>query len=157
MILTCPNCATRFFVADDLIGPEGLRVKCDACGEVWAASQEPGHATFTQSPPAPLVAAEPYVEGEPEVEVADQTEAIASADPVAAPAAEEAPLFVRRPGVPEEPRPSGGRRWGLTLLLIVAGLIVGLLLFQTQLTRAFPGAATIYGDLGLAHADKAGG
>ncbi len=35
MILTCPKCDSRFVLPDQVLGEEGKRVKCSACGEVW--------------------------------------------------------------------------------------------------------------------------
>ena len=42
MILTCPECATSYFVPDDRIGPAGRRVRCHACAHSWrAVADEP--------------------------------------------------------------------------------------------------------------------
>ena len=35
MIIQCPNCKTKFIVKDNLIPPEGKKVKCSQCGEIW--------------------------------------------------------------------------------------------------------------------------
>src|SRR5262249_12097839 len=40
MILTCPECATGYFVEDSQIGPDGRKVRCAACGARWVAQAE---------------------------------------------------------------------------------------------------------------------
>ena len=40
MILTCPECATSYFVDDRKIAPEGRAVKCASCGHRWTAHPE---------------------------------------------------------------------------------------------------------------------
>src|SRR5437588_11004250 len=54
MILTCPECATSYFVDDSRISPAGRTVKCSSCGARWTALPEGGEAA-----PTPLSAPEP--------------------------------------------------------------------------------------------------
>ena len=68
MILTCPECASRYFVADDSIGPAGRPVRCSSCGARWTAHAE--DAVDLAPPPKPIVEPE-FTEAEPPLSVAE--------------------------------------------------------------------------------------
>ena len=52
MILTCPECATSYFVDDSKIPTEGRAVKCANCGARWTATPELPPLEFSE-PAAP--------------------------------------------------------------------------------------------------------
>lgn len=41
MILTCPECATRFLIKDEALGANGRTVRCSQCAATWFASPDP--------------------------------------------------------------------------------------------------------------------
>jgi predicted Zn finger-like uncharacterized protein len=53
MIITCPNCSTRYSLPQEKIKPGGQKVRCVKCGTVW--HQEPDEP----EPPAPAEALPP--------------------------------------------------------------------------------------------------
>ena len=58
MILTCPECASRYFVDDSKVGSAGRVVRCAACGNSWTARNEEALDLF-EEPSAADLAGEP--------------------------------------------------------------------------------------------------
>ena len=51
MILTCPECATSYFIDDARLPPAGRTVKCSSCGAKWAAIPETPPEPEPETPP----------------------------------------------------------------------------------------------------------
>ena len=102
MELACPNCETRFFVADNAIGPNGRKVSCSMCKHVWDAKEAP--AAKPAATPPPAAAAAPARPAAPARTVSDDefhwpaeaaSESPAKTDP--APAAKKPETEVKKP------------------------------------------------------------
>ncbi|SFS04885.1 MJ0042-type zinc finger domain-containing protein [Sphingomonas jatrophae] len=132
MILTCPQCATRYLVPDASIGVAGRQVRCAACRHSW---HQDGPA-IDPSAPAP----QPTGQEPPAVAPAAQ----AAGDPVHASYVD--PSAVERPdpygyAPPYRPRRNPARAWtvaavaaaALMLLALGALVLFGPTSFSTRL------------------------
>lgn len=134
MILTCPSCATSYFIPDDTVGPNGRKVRCQSCGEVWRASNdEPLELTVA---PEPKVIAR----SEPEPEPASLAETPAPELPKAFRARAEQQRRLRRAA-------THGVVWSGLASAFVA-LIVSAFLFRVEVVEMFPRAAAAYAMVG---------
>jgi predicted Zn finger-like uncharacterized protein len=140
MILTCPECATSYFVDDSRIAATGRVVKCSNCGARWNALPGGAEAPAAAAPAAPT-AAQPQ-KAAPASPVLDELV-------VEGPDADEAP-----PPLP--PRPAAVRREANAKVMIlgasaavVAVLIGGAIVFRAQVVQLLPATQAAYAGLGM--------
>lgn len=137
MILTCPECATSYFVDDSRVSSAGRTVKCSNCGAKWTAVPE-GVPPASAPAPAPTPAA-PVGQGP----AADD---ILVEGPEPQP---ETPFVPSRSVTPPRPR-ADGRVW---VLAVAAGLIValvaGVLVFRGPIVQLWPASGIAYRSLGV--------
>jgi predicted Zn finger-like uncharacterized protein len=138
MILTCPECATRYFIDDHKLGPNGRTVRCASCGAAWKASTEE---------PLELTAADRGGLGQPPGEplsfkpVEDQPELSAPELPRAFRARAEQRRKVRQAAV-------AGVVWA-GLASGFAALLLGAYVFRVDVVKLYPRAAGAYAMAGV--------
>ncbi|HEY3814775.1 MAG TPA: DUF3426 domain-containing protein [Caulobacteraceae bacterium] len=141
MILTCPECATRYFVDDDRVGTSGRTVRCAACGANWRAALEAPLELTAGTEPAPMLrSAEPVSFGRNEP---------AAPEPSASAAPEVHRTF--RAKVEQKRRvreaAAAGVVWGL--MCVGFALLVGAAyLFRVDVVKLYPKAAGAYAWVG---------
>jgi predicted Zn finger-like uncharacterized protein len=115
MILECPECHSRYLVADSAIGVGGRTVRCANCKHSWF---QPG---VTPDPVEQAPAPPPIAKAEPAAEPAQgrEPQPAPSPPPVADPAAAY-DAFAHEP--PFRPRRNPARTW--TLLASIAALVM---------------------------------
>lgn len=93
MILTCPNCSTKFRVKDGVIGAAGRKVKCRNCAHTWHAMPTDDGAVslatapeLTSAPPQPEAMPQPKQAPAPAAEHALDTSRDAPPEPSTGPA-----------------------------------------------------------------------
>lgn len=116
MILTCPRCAARYVVGEDQVGPQGRKVKCTACGEIWRVEPE------VPEPPEPYIVVEP----EPEIESVDAPEPAPATPP---------PDDLRELVRARSRRSQSGRTMLWASVAVLATVAVVAVVFRAELAR----------------------
>src|SRR5271167_381923 len=133
MILTCPECATGYFVDDAQIRPGGRAVRCAACGARWTAHPD-GPLELTSSPEEGSLGKPPNEDG---------TEAPLTADdlPKAFRSRAEDERRLRQAAIT-------GAIWA-GAVVILAALAGAALMFRADVVRLWPPTASTYAAIGL--------
>jgi len=137
MILTCPECATSYFVDDGKIPPEGRSVRCAQCGTRWNARLEP-ELELVSDPEEGAVAREPASPKE-------------APQPVSALPGDELPkVFRAKADTERKVRQAAvmGVAWAAAVaaVAIVAALAI---VFRADVVRSWPRSAAAYAAVGL--------
>jgi predicted Zn finger-like uncharacterized protein len=135
MILTCPQCDTRYQADEAKFPPDGRSVRCAKCGNVWHQAAPAADAT----PEAAAIAAEP------EPTPTEDTPLPRRAD------------SLRMRGAPA-PAPKSGAPWlgrlgvaGGWLVLVAVIVLIGFsaVRYRQEITAMWPQSSSLYSALGL--------
>jgi predicted Zn finger-like uncharacterized protein len=137
MILTCPDCATRYVVDDERIGPQGRAVRCAACGTRWTAMPDEPLELSIASAPEPV--------GRPQSDTPELT-----FDPKPLPADELPRAFRDRVQTQKKVRQAAatGAIWAGMLGILVL-LVGGAVVLRQDVARLLPRTASAYAMVGL--------
>ena len=129
MILTCPECASRYQVEDASIPPQGRTVRCVGCGSSWRAQASGGETPLELRPAAAVPP-----DGESE-----------SAKPASLPKAIRAKHEARSR---TRKAAAAGVVWGVLAATLVA-TVGAAALFRVEVVRLWPRTAGAYAKVGL--------
>lgn len=145
MILTCPDCATRYLTKPEAIGPNGRTVRCASCSATWFVPAESADEALTLAPEqlAPALAA-PKPKHDP----------IDDFDPAPAQSTFQPPSPAGAMREKAERKRAAKRvmgvslMWLLTLALLSAAAL-GVYIFRGPIVDRFPQTATLYKAFGI--------
>jgi predicted Zn finger-like uncharacterized protein len=143
MILTCPQCATGYFVEDGQIKPEGRAVRCAHCGNRWTARPET---------PLELAEADHASAAEATLDTTAKPHLSPASEAVVTLTGDDLPRQFRNRA--EEDRRMrqaaiNGAVWAAAAVAVAT--VVGLaVVFRESVVRAWPQTASAYAAVGLA-------
>jgi predicted Zn finger-like uncharacterized protein len=141
MILTCPECASRYFVDDSKVGSAGRVVRCAACGNSWTARNDDALDLF-EEPSAADLAADPNLTAlDGAANLADDPET-----PVNQLPGEELPKVFRARADAErrlkEAKTTGVIWGGMVAVMVVMLVVAGV--FRMNVAHLWPSTAGAY-------------
>jgi predicted Zn finger-like uncharacterized protein len=146
MQIVCPNCNARYLAPDTQIGPNGRRVRCARCANVWRVEAPDPEAVIS-------AAAEPVTAGvqaasAPAASVAETDPS--SETPIAAPIKVD-PLPRNRAPATGNEKPSPRRLAGwIAFAAIIIAILTALYLGREAIMRVWPASTQLYKKVGLA-------
>jgi predicted Zn finger-like uncharacterized protein len=158
MILTCPNCATRY-QTDAVIQPPGRNVRCAKCGQVWfqpppEPEPEPALELDTEAAPEPAPGHDQEYAHEHEAEHGHAQDH--GHEDMTSPAAAFAPQHRDAHGThahhePAKRRGSGVFRviaWAVLIVVIIA-IVFALVEYRQTVAAMWPKTASLYSTIGM--------
>jgi len=158
MILTCPECSTKYMAKDGTIGPNGRSVTCARCDATWYVEGMDPDALALKDNEAVLIAAETEPEPAPNLTSEGEREGEGKAGaevgrdaPLKVPAAVGPHVLLREKA--DADKLSKRKRviksiWAVPLLGLLGLAAFGIMNRQNIVTKA-PKAATLYQALGM--------
>jgi len=137
MILTCPECATSYFVDDSRITAAGRTVKCSNCGARWTALPE---GAETAAPPPPKPAARPAPPPPPAP--VDELVIEGPAPFVAAPKPMRRSTAAKREADSKALVLAGSA-------VVIAAVVAAAIVFRAQVVQYLPASQAAYAGIGL--------
>ena len=150
MILTCPECSTRYLTKDGAIGPNGRTVRCVKCETTWYVASEADELALqdNQAPVEDIVPATPGFSAATTSDASFEKEKIVSTTQASAVGAH----VVMRDKVDKERRrrrlTSVGLIWAVPLFLLFVASILGYV-FRQDIVNGVPQMATLYNAVGV--------
>lgn len=146
MILTCPECATRYSANADAIGPNGRTVRCANCAATWFVSSDPDILSLTEQREQPALSP---------ASIAGASAGLTSAAPkdsgpsVPAGAASAAAIRDNTDRSRARRRLFGVSMIWIVTLAILAGFAAAAYIFRQPLIERYPALSTFYKSVGV--------
>ncbi len=152
MILTCPECSTRYLTKENAIGPNGRTVRCAKCDTTWFVASEADELALqdNQAPVEEIVPAAAAIAAGASPDIAFGQNSVSST----VGGAQEQPgaHVVMRDKVDKERRrrrlTSVGLIWAVPLTLLFVAAILGYV-FRQNIVNGMPQTASLYKSLGI--------